>query len=84
MCPGYLPELPTQDQIDRGGGRLLYRQRQADEHELIVFHDRLHPSEVHYAEVTTSSILGYIAALLHLATYFGPSKISLHHTRFRS
>ena len=68
MCPGYLPELPTQDQIDRGGGRLLYRQRQADEHELIVLSDRLHPSEDRYAEVTTSSILGYIAALLHLAT----------------
>ena len=69
MCPGYLPELPTQDQIDRGGGRLFYRQRQVDEHELIVLNDRLHPSENRYAEVTTCSILGYIAALLRLATY---------------
>ena len=60
----------------------MYRQRQADEHELIVLSDRLHPSEDRYAEVTTSSILGYIAALLHLATYRGLSKKMLHHIRF--
>ena len=67
MCPGHFPELPTQDQINQTGGSLWYRQREADEHELIAIDDRLRPSEKRFAEVITVRILGYIAAMLYLA-----------------
>jgi len=31
-----LPALPTQDQLQQAGGRVLYRQRDRDEYELII------------------------------------------------